>query len=145
MESGSGPGGRRFKSSLPDQFFQSDTNDFWSGAHSSVGDFVAARASEISKPPLSQMSAPFCGWLCRKCICWPDESVDSAGRELFAPSAAARFSNGYWIALPEHGWNRCQRIHFQPLKMWMLSCGNSCQLSKRASTGVKSKRETNCR
>jgi hypothetical protein len=51
---GSGPGGRRFKSSLPDQFFQSDTNNFWSAAYSGVGDFVAARTPKINKEILSE-------------------------------------------------------------------------------------------
>jgi hypothetical protein len=46
---GSGPGGRRFKSSLPDQFFQSLTIDFWYAALSGVGDFEAAKASKINK------------------------------------------------------------------------------------------------
>src|SRR6266571_7428240 len=45
---GSGPGGRRFKSSLPDQFFQSLTRDFWSSVYSGVGNFEAAKASEIN-------------------------------------------------------------------------------------------------
>jgi hypothetical protein len=46
---GSGPGGRRFKSSLPDQSFQRLTVNFWSAAYSGVGDFEAARTSEINK------------------------------------------------------------------------------------------------
>jgi hypothetical protein len=44
---GSGPGGRRFKSSLPDQFFQSDTKGFWSAVYTAVDDFEAVKASEI--------------------------------------------------------------------------------------------------
>ncbi len=46
---GSGPGGRRFKSSLPDHLFQSDTNNFWFAALSGVGDFEVAKASKINK------------------------------------------------------------------------------------------------
>jgi hypothetical protein len=46
---GSGPGGRRFKSSLPDHLFQSLTVDFWSAALSSVGGIEAAKASKINK------------------------------------------------------------------------------------------------
>src|SRR6478609_175613 len=46
---GSGPGGRRFKSSLPDQYFQSLTINFWSAALSGVVDFEAVRAPKINK------------------------------------------------------------------------------------------------
>ena len=51
---GSGPGGRRFKSSLPDQFLQSLTRDFWFSVYSGVDDFEAVRASEINKLILCQ-------------------------------------------------------------------------------------------
>src|SRR5713101_8135684 len=37
---GSGPGGRRFKSSLPDQFFQALEAPFWISVYSAVVDFV---------------------------------------------------------------------------------------------------------
>ena len=37
---GSGPGGRRFKSSLPDQSFQVDKLYFWFSIHTAVVDFV---------------------------------------------------------------------------------------------------------
>src|SRR5882724_4966404 len=46
---GSGPGGRRFKSSLPDHSFQSLTIDFWSAVYSGVDDFVAVESSGINK------------------------------------------------------------------------------------------------
>ena len=48
LECGSGPGGRRFKSSLPDHSFQSLTVNFWSAALSGVDEFEAAKASEIN-------------------------------------------------------------------------------------------------
>src|SRR5271167_2753600 len=37
---GSGPGGRRFKSSLPDQYFQGVISDPWFFVHSRGDDFV---------------------------------------------------------------------------------------------------------
>src|SRR5581483_2222520 len=37
---GSGPGGRRFKSSLPDQSFQTHERHFWFFVYRDVGDFV---------------------------------------------------------------------------------------------------------
>ena len=40
MESGSGPGGRRFKSSLPDQSFQTLKLHFWFSVYIAVDDFV---------------------------------------------------------------------------------------------------------
>jgi hypothetical protein len=43
---GSGPGGRRFKSSLPDHYFQSLTIDFWFAALSGVGEIEAEKASK---------------------------------------------------------------------------------------------------
>jgi hypothetical protein len=46
---GSGPGGRRFKSSLPDHYFQSLTINFWSAALIDVGEIEAAKASKINK------------------------------------------------------------------------------------------------
>jgi hypothetical protein len=46
---GSGPGGRRFKSSLPDHSFQSLTIDFWFAALIAVGEIEAAKASKINK------------------------------------------------------------------------------------------------
>ena len=45
----SGPGGRRFKSSLPDHSFQSLTINFWLTAYAAEGDFEAAKASKINK------------------------------------------------------------------------------------------------
>ncbi|HEV2965215.1 MAG TPA: hypothetical protein VG649_25545, partial [Candidatus Angelobacter sp.] len=47
FECGSGPGGRRFKSSLPDQSFQSVTIHFWSAALTDVGEIEAAKASKV--------------------------------------------------------------------------------------------------
>jgi hypothetical protein len=44
LESGSGPGGRRFKSSLPDQFLQL-TRDFWCAVYTGVDDFVTVMFS----------------------------------------------------------------------------------------------------
>ena len=41
---GSGPGGRRFKSSLPDHYFQADTNLFRSSVYTDVDDFVTVAA-----------------------------------------------------------------------------------------------------
>ncbi len=41
---GSGPGGRRFKSSLPDQSFQSLGCNFWILVYIGVDDFVTVRA-----------------------------------------------------------------------------------------------------
>ena len=46
---GSGPGGRRFKSSLPDHYFQSLTINSWCPALSGVGKVEAAKASKINK------------------------------------------------------------------------------------------------
>src|SRR6185369_14352971 len=40
---GSGPGGRRFKSSLPDQSFQQLPLNFWLSVYSGVDDFVTVR------------------------------------------------------------------------------------------------------
>jgi hypothetical protein len=40
----SGPGGRRFKSSLPDHCFQAHKRHFWFFRHSGVDDFVDGRA-----------------------------------------------------------------------------------------------------
>jgi hypothetical protein len=56
LESGSGPGGRRFKSSLPDQYFQSLTINFWSATLSGVGEIEAAKASKINNPKYSWLS-----------------------------------------------------------------------------------------
>jgi hypothetical protein len=33
----------------PDQYLQRDTSDFWHDPHSGVGDFVAAKTSEINE------------------------------------------------------------------------------------------------
>ncbi len=44
---GSGPGGRRFKSSLPDQSFQADKQHFWIFITAAVDDFEANKASEF--------------------------------------------------------------------------------------------------
>ncbi len=44
LESGSGPGGRRFKSSLPDQSFQAHKLRFWFFVYSSADDFVTVAA-----------------------------------------------------------------------------------------------------
>ena len=41
----SGPGGRRFKSSLPDQYFQADKPHFWFSVYSAVDDFVTVAPS----------------------------------------------------------------------------------------------------
>jgi len=49
MESGSGPGGRRFKSSLPDQYFQADKQRFWFFVYTAVGKIEAERSSEFNK------------------------------------------------------------------------------------------------
>jgi hypothetical protein len=61
---GSGPGGRRFKSSLPDQCFQSLTMNFWFAALMDVGEIEAAKASEINQKtagPISKIrSHVFC-------------------------------------------------------------------------------------
>jgi hypothetical protein len=46
LESGSGPGGRRFKSSLPDQSFQAHKAHFWFFVYSDVDDFVAVKTSK---------------------------------------------------------------------------------------------------
>ena len=42
---GSGPGGRRFKSSLPDHFFQSLKLQFWICVYTDVDDFVTVKSS----------------------------------------------------------------------------------------------------
>src|SRR5206468_2791350 len=42
---GSGPGGRRFKSSLPDQSFQRVTSHFWCAVYIDVDDFVTVMLS----------------------------------------------------------------------------------------------------
>ena len=44
MESGSGPGGWRFKSSLPDHSFQSDKRNFWFSVYTAVDDFVTVKS-----------------------------------------------------------------------------------------------------
>src|SRR6202011_4241936 len=41
---GSGPGGRRFKSSRPDQFFQALEAHFWISVYSAVVNFVASQS-----------------------------------------------------------------------------------------------------
>jgi hypothetical protein len=46
---GSGPGGRRFKSSLPDHLLQSDVRPFWFFGYNSVDDFVTAKYSSVLK------------------------------------------------------------------------------------------------
>ena len=43
---GSGPGGRRFKSSLPDHSFQSHKFNFWIPVYTAVDDFVTVKASD---------------------------------------------------------------------------------------------------
>jgi hypothetical protein len=48
MESGLGPGGRRFKSSLPDQYFQADKHHFWFFGYSGVGNFEAEESLEFN-------------------------------------------------------------------------------------------------
>jgi hypothetical protein len=50
---GSGPGGRRFKSSLPDQYFQVDKQHFWFFVYIAVVDFVDGEiltGATISRP-----------------------------------------------------------------------------------------------
>ena len=50
---GSGPGGRRFKSSLPDQSFQVHKQRFWFFVYSGVGNFVDGeilRVQQCGKP-----------------------------------------------------------------------------------------------
>ena len=46
---GSGPGGRRFKSSLPDQSFQTLKVHFWFSAYSAVDDFVDGEIPEVNE------------------------------------------------------------------------------------------------
>jgi hypothetical protein len=47
LESGSGPGGRRFKSSLPDQLFQVHKQDFWFFVYIAVVDFVDGQSHRV--------------------------------------------------------------------------------------------------
>jgi hypothetical protein len=47
LESGSGPGGRRFKSSLPDQSFQAHKQHFWFFVYSGVVDFVDGQSHRV--------------------------------------------------------------------------------------------------
>jgi hypothetical protein len=47
---GSGPGGRRFKSSLPDQYFQADKQHSWIFVYTAVGNFEAEESSEFNNP-----------------------------------------------------------------------------------------------
>jgi len=45
VEPGWGPGGRRLKPSLPDQYFQTDKRNFWFSVYTAVDDFVTIRSS----------------------------------------------------------------------------------------------------
>ena len=47
LESGSGPGGRRFKSSLPDQSFQAHKQRFWFFVYTAVVDFVDGQSHRV--------------------------------------------------------------------------------------------------
>ena len=57
---GSGPGGRRFKSSLPDQSFN-QLQDYFSASNSNGVDFVAVKASQFNKQRLRKVP-----WDCNK-------------------------------------------------------------------------------
>ncbi len=48
-ESGSGPGGRRFKSSLPDQSFQIHECHFWFSVYKAVVDFVDGQILRVKQ------------------------------------------------------------------------------------------------
>ena len=45
---GSGPGGRRFKSSLPDQYFEAHKLHFWFFRHTAADDFVDSAVFPVS-------------------------------------------------------------------------------------------------
>jgi hypothetical protein len=54
LSTGSGPGGRRFKSFRPDQSFQALPRDFWFFVYNAVDDFVVGQSLKVHLSRLSQ-------------------------------------------------------------------------------------------